>query len=113
MREACRVSYGINSNDYLILCITTLSTAISITIIIIFAIFMIIMRSLHDLHEMNARRAGHVCVSARLIQLKKNRWTDLDEIWYGRYAIGDYREIVLLNILHKVKPTWRTNKLVR
>jgi hypothetical protein len=29
----------------------------------------------------------------------ENRWTDLDEIWYGLYAIGDYPKIVLLNFL--------------
>jgi hypothetical protein len=46
------------------------------------------MHSLHDVHEMNAYRAGHVCLSVRMIQLE-NHWTDLDEIWYGRYAIGD------------------------
>jgi hypothetical protein len=70
------------------------------------------MRSLHDVHEMNAHRAGHVCLSVRMIQLE-NRWTDLDEIWYGYYAIGDYPEIVLLSFLKSVIRTWRTNKLVR
>jgi hypothetical protein len=30
-----------------------------------------------------------VCLSVRKIQLE-NRFTDLDEILYGRYAIGDY-----------------------
>jgi hypothetical protein len=54
------------------------------------------MRSLHDVHEMNAHRSGHL--SVRMIQLE-NRWTDLDEIWYGRYATGDYLKIVLLNSL--------------
>jgi hypothetical protein len=44
------------------------------------------MRSLHDVHQMNAYMADHVCLSVRMIQLE-NRWTDLDEIWYGRYAI--------------------------
>jgi hypothetical protein len=33
-----------------------------------------------------------------MIQLK-NRWTDEDETWYGRYAIGDYPKIVLFNSL--------------
>jgi hypothetical protein len=28
-----------------------------------------------------------------MIQLE-NRWTDLDEIWYERYAIGVYSKIV-------------------
>jgi hypothetical protein len=46
------------------------------------------MCSLHDVHEMNAYSlVMFVCVSVRMIQLE-NRWTDLDEIWYGRYAIG-------------------------
>jgi hypothetical protein len=58
----------------------------------------VIMRSLHDAHEMNAYRAGHVCLSVRMIQLD-NRWTDVDEIWYGRYATGDYPKIVLFNFL--------------
>jgi hypothetical protein len=68
------------------------------------------MRSLHDVHEMNAYRARHVYV--RMIQLK-DRWTDLDEIWYGRYAIGDYPKIVLYNFLQSVMPAWPANELVR
>jgi hypothetical protein len=71
-----------------------------------------ILRSLHDVHEMNAKRAGNVCLSVRMIQLE-NRWTDLDEICYGRYATGDYAKIVLFDFLQKVIPTWRMNKLVR
>jgi hypothetical protein len=43
--------------------------------------FLPIMRSLHNVHEMNTYRAGHVCLSIRVIQLE-NRWTDLDEILY-------------------------------
>jgi hypothetical protein len=62
--------------------------------------FLCFMRSLQDVHEMNAYVAGHVCLSVRLsvsmVQLEKT-WTDLDEIWYGRYAIGDYPKIVLYN----------------
>jgi hypothetical protein len=61
---------------------------------------------------MNAYRAGHICLSVRVIQFE-NRWADLDEIWYGLYAIGVYPEIVPLNVLRSVIPTWRTNKLVR
>jgi hypothetical protein len=49
-----------------------------------------IMRSLHDVHEMNAYRTDHVCLSVRLsvriIQLH-NRWSNLDDICYGRNAI--------------------------
>jgi hypothetical protein len=47
-----------------------------------------------------------------MIQLE-NRWTDLDEIWYGRYAIGDNPKIERYNFLQSVIPTWRANKLVR
>jgi hypothetical protein len=63
---------------------------------------------------MNTNRAGHVCLFVRLstIQLD-NHWTDLDEIWYGHYAIGDYPKIVILNFLQSVIPTSRTKKLVR
>jgi hypothetical protein len=39
------------------------------------------MLSLYDVHEMDA------CLSVHMIQLE-NRLMDLDEIWYGRYAIG-------------------------
>jgi hypothetical protein len=50
----------------------------------------IIMHSLHDVHEMNTYRAGHVCLSVRMIQLE-NYWFNLDEIWCGCYATGDYQ----------------------
>jgi hypothetical protein len=53
---------------------------------------LIFMHSLHDVHEIN------VCLFVHMIQLDKC-WTDLDEILYGRYAIGDYPEIVLFNFL--------------
>jgi hypothetical protein len=39
-----------------------------------------------------------------MIQLE-NRWTDLDEIWYGRYVIEDYPKILLYNFLQSVIPT--------
>jgi hypothetical protein len=39
---------------------------------------------------------GWSCLSVRTIQL--NRWTDLDETWYGRYAIRVYSKIVFLNL---------------
>jgi hypothetical protein len=67
---------------------------------------------LHDVHEMNAHKADHFYLSVRIIQLD-NRWTDLDEIWYGRFAIRDYPKIVLFNFLQSVIQTWRKNKLVR
>jgi hypothetical protein len=58
----------------------------------------IIMRSLQDVYDMNAYMAGQfclsVCPSVRMIQLE-NRWTDLDEVWYGLYAIGLYSKMVL------------------
>jgi hypothetical protein len=61
-------------------------------------------RSLHTVHEMNTYRTGHVCLHVRMIQLE-NRWTDLDDIWYERYAIEDYHKIVLHNFLQSVIPT--------
>jgi hypothetical protein len=66
----------------------------------------------------NERTCGFisVCLSAwlsvRMFQLQK-RWTDLDEILYGRYAIGIYPRIVLFNLLQSVILTWRTKRLVR
>jgi hypothetical protein len=39
-------------------------------------------------------------LSVRMIQLE-NRWTDLDGIWYGRYAIGIYPKIVIFNFLNR------------
>jgi hypothetical protein len=72
-------------------------------------------RSLHYVHEIIAYRANHVCLSLRLsvrmIQLE-NRWTDLDDIWYGSYAIGIYPKIVLFNFLQSAIPIWRTSELV-
>jgi hypothetical protein len=53
-----------------------------------------------------------VSLSVRTIQLVIC-WTDLDGIWYGRYAIGVYHKIILLNFLRPVIPAWRTNELVR
>jgi hypothetical protein len=48
------------------------------------------MRYLHGVHERNACGAEPVlCVrpSVHMFQLE-NRWTDFDEIWYVRSAIG-------------------------
>jgi hypothetical protein len=70
---------------------------------------MLIMRSLHD---MNAYSADYVCLSINMIQLK-NCWIDIDEIWYGLYAIGVYPKILLFNFLQLVIPIWWTNELVR
>jgi hypothetical protein len=74
--------------------------------------YSIFMRSLHDVHEMNAGLVMSVCLSIRMIQLESS-WTNLDEMWYGCYAIGDYPKIVLYNFLQLVIPTWQVNKLVR
>jgi hypothetical protein len=64
----------------------------------IFTFFIVIMRSLHDVHKINSYRAGHVCLSVRMIR-QENRLTDLDEIWYGRYAIVVCPKIVFPNVL--------------
>jgi hypothetical protein len=73
---------------------------------------MICVRALHYVHEMNASRAGYVCpfvrCHVRMIQVEKH-WTDLDEIFCERCAIGDYRKIVLLGFMQSVVPTWRAN----
>jgi hypothetical protein len=45
------------------------------------------MRSLQDVYKIKAYRADHVCLSVRMVELE-NRFTDLGEIWYGRYAIS-------------------------
>jgi hypothetical protein len=44
------------------------------------------MRSLLDVLAINAYRADQVCLYVRIIQLE-NRWTDLDYILCGHYAI--------------------------
>jgi hypothetical protein len=40
-----------------------------------------------------------VRLSVRMIQLE-NRWTNLDEIWYGRYATGYCLEIIFFSIYY-------------
>jgi hypothetical protein len=52
-----------------------------------------------------------VCPSVNIVYLE-NRWTDLDETWYGRYAIDGFPKLVLSGFLHSVIPTWRSNELV-
>jgi hypothetical protein len=44
-------------------------------------------------------------MSVRMIQIG-NCWMDLDEIWYGHYAMGVYPKIVFFNFLQHVIPTW-------
>jgi hypothetical protein len=47
------------------------------------------MRYLHDVHKISTYKSIlSVYQSVHMIQLE-NSWTDLDEIWHGRYAIGD------------------------
>jgi hypothetical protein len=58
---------------------------------------------------MDAYRAGHVCLSLHMIQLK-NRWTDSDDILKGSYAIGGQLKLVRLVFLQPVIPRWRTDE---
>jgi hypothetical protein len=50
-------------------------------------------------------------LSVRMIQLE-NRWTNLDEIWCGGYAIGINQKILFFSFLHSVMPTRRKSELV-
>jgi hypothetical protein len=59
---------------------------------------------------MNTYRAGHVCLPVCIIQFKN--WMDLDEIWYGYYAIGHYSKVVLFSFPQLIIPTWQANKLM-
>jgi hypothetical protein len=52
------------------------------------------------------------CLSLRMIQIE-NRWTDLDEIWYGLYAIGAYLKIILFSYVQTIILTWRTDEHLR
>jgi hypothetical protein len=47
-----------------------------------------------------------------MIQLK-NCWMDLDEIWYGCYAIEGYPIVVVFNFLQSIIPTWQMIELVK
>jgi hypothetical protein len=38
---------------------------------------------------------------------------DFNEIWYGRYAMGDYSKIIVCNFPYSVIPTWRLLEVVR
>jgi hypothetical protein len=42
-----------------------------------------------------------------------NSWTEISEIWHGRYAIGHYYKLVISNFLHAVIPLWRMLEVVR
>jgi hypothetical protein len=70
------------------------------------------MHYFNDVHDMNAHRGGHICPSVRMIQVE-NRLTNLDEIWYGRYATGANPKIVIFNFLQSVLPPWQMHKLLR
>jgi hypothetical protein len=56
---------------------------------------MAITLSLSDVHKMNAKRAG---LAVRMLLLQ-NRWTNLDEIWYGLYSIEGCHTILLFHFL--------------
>jgi hypothetical protein len=47
-------------------------------------------RSLHDVLEMNAYRADHLTLLPVHMSKFENRWSDFDEIWYGRHAVAGY-----------------------
>jgi hypothetical protein len=62
---------------------------------------MIFMSCLHDVHiglTMSVRP------SVRMIQ-QENCWKDLDEIWYGRYAVGVCLKTLVFNFPQSVIPT--------
>jgi hypothetical protein len=44
---------------------------------------------LHDMQEINTYRSGYVCLPLHKIQFE-NSYTDLDEIFYGRYILWYY-----------------------
>jgi hypothetical protein len=46
-----------------------------------------------------------VCPFVRKIQLE-NHWTDLDEIWYGGCAIGEYPKIILFKTMMQGFRSW-------
>jgi hypothetical protein len=39
--------------------------------------------------------------------------TQIHEIWYGRYATGDFSKPVLCNFLHLVIPMWQLLDVVK
>jgi hypothetical protein len=51
------------------------------------------------------------CPSVPMIQLQ-NLWTDLEEIWYGLRATGDFSEMLLFLVRTVTVPTWRPSELV-
>jgi hypothetical protein len=62
--------------------------------------------SLQDVHKMNEQTADAVCASVYVSMFQiDNRWTDFDETWYERYAIGGHPNLVLFNFLQSVTAT--------
>jgi hypothetical protein len=51
----------------------------------------------HKFQLLPAYIYGFVYLSIHMFQLE-NIWTDLDEIWYGLYAIGGYLKLVLTSL---------------
>jgi len=71
---------------------------------------LLIMHFLHDVHEMNACRSAMsvrpcIRISVLMIQLK-NHWTDLDEIWYERFATEVDPKTLLFSFLQSVISQW-------
>jgi hypothetical protein len=59
------------------------------------------------MRDMNACKAGHVCLSVRMIPLE-NLWTDLGNVWYGSYSNGIYPKVIFFfNFLQLVMSAWR------
>jgi hypothetical protein len=74
---------------------------LSLIIVLLFDTVYVTTHSLLSVHEMAAIGGSYVCLSAHMFRLQ-NRWMDLDEIWYGRYAIRGYPKILLFYFLHSV-----------
>jgi hypothetical protein len=58
----------------------------------------------------------HNSLSMRINNLNlyvRNGWTEINEIWYWRYAIDDYCKCMFLTFLHLVIPPWRMLKYAR
>jgi hypothetical protein len=71
-----------------------------------------LMQLLYLICTMCVKWQGYVYLSVRMFQFE-NRWTDFDEIWYGRYANRGYPKIVLFKFLQYIIPTWRKHELVK
>jgi hypothetical protein len=87
-------------------------TNMFILIFDLMTVYHLIVCSLHDVHELNTCRADHVCPSVCAFQLE-DCWTDFDETCYGHYTIGGWPELILLNFLQLVIPTWQIHESVK